>query len=118
MKRLSSLMLVLSIMFPVFAQADGWTPYMKISANYFEGTHDNHRIVLIMENHFHNCGWNDGVNIHLSQVGPEAFKSYTAVVLAAWVSGKALAVNWSGCIGNDGQIGGKRANVKALRIAK
>jgi hypothetical protein len=111
MKRLTPMLWAILALPSLSSAADGWQNYMAVTSNYFEGTGNAHRIVLTMEGSFHTCGWNTAANISLSEVGPEAFKTFTSVVLSAWMADKKLSLNVQGCQGN-------RAKVVALRIAK
>jgi len=95
----------------VAISADGWQSYMHMTSNYFEGLGENHRIVLTMETPFHTCGWNSAAHVNLNVVGPETFKTYTSVILAAWLANKKISINTNGCIGD-------RSKIIAVRIAK
>jgi hypothetical protein len=91
-----------------FSYAAEWQPFMKITSNYFEGLADNHRIVITLEQEFHDCGWNTAANINLSEVGPEAFETYTAVILAAIMANRPVSLSTEGCHSNRAKAMGIR----------
>ena len=90
---------------PAFAD---WTSTVSIKGNYFEGTGDGTRVVLIVSKVVHSCGWNDGVQFTYSNTGDAAFKSFSSAILTAIASGKNVQLNLSGCEGDRGKIVGVR----------
>ena len=99
------------IFLPSLSFAD-WSSYMGMTTNYFEGVSSTSaRIVLTMDTDFHACGWNNAVDINQADVGDTLFKTISAVVLAAWMGNKSVALQVAGCDGD-------RARVIAIRIGK
>jgi hypothetical protein len=83
-----------------------WTNWMKITDNYFEGTGTSTRLVLIMEQPFHTCGWNNAAQIQLDQIGSEAYKTLVSVAITAITTGRALSLAEEGCNGDRARIYG------------
>lgn len=108
-KRILLILFMLALFSSSVARADGWTGWMSIGDDYFEGTGSSHRISLLFPVAFHTCGWNVAANIELAVVGDAAFHSYSAVVLVALATGKQVSVLVSGCDSD-------RANVVAIRL--
>jgi hypothetical protein len=83
-----------------------WTNWMKITDNYFEGTGTSTRLVLIMEQPFHTCGWNNAAQIQLDQIGSEAYKTLVSVAITAITTGRSLSLAEEGCNGDRARIYG------------
>lgn len=123
MRSINVFLLVL-LLFPASSFAAHWADfngqhYGEIVSNYLESYDpstpstmaNTHRLVLVMNAAFHNCGWNTVGEVVMHKAGEEAFQSLTGALLAAWMGNKKVALLIHGCHGN-------RAIITGLRIAK
>ncbi|WP_316672703.1 hypothetical protein [uncultured Tolumonas sp.] len=108
---MKKLLLSLSLLL-LAGQASAWTGNLKVTDNYFEGTGNNARLVLVVDQNFHTCGWNNAANIDLSQVGSEAYRTLVSVALAAMVSGRPLSLDTNSCAGDRASVFGLKLGMQ------
>ncbi|MCF6287713.1 MAG: hypothetical protein L3J53_00565 [Proteobacteria bacterium] len=90
----------------------GWTsPHTMRHNSYQSLTPSNPKTVLAMTDDFHTCDNNKAGTINGDIVGDIGYKTLTAVVLAAMLANKQVAIYVDGCYGD-------RAIIKALRISQ
>lgn len=88
-----------------------WTGHLGIVDNYFEPSTDGSaRVVLVLDQDVHSCGWNNAVHIEEHLLTPGMFKELLAVSLTAIATNRKISVQIdAGCFSD-------RATIRGIRL--